>query len=74
VSLTGIDYAIPAVAYGLESDYGYYLINDNKLLAKNTSIPMVYGASGVTKLTPNINNNPSLIVPGKGFLNEFAFS
>jgi len=70
VSLTGIDYALPAVAYGLESDYGYYLINDNSLLAKNTSIPMVYGASGVTKLIPNVNNNPSLIVPGKGFLNN----
>jgi hypothetical protein len=40
------------------------------LLAKNTSIPLVYGASGVTRLIPNDLGRPSLIVPGKGFLNE----
>jgi len=70
VALTGISYAVPATAYGISEDSGYYLINDNRLLAKNTSMPMVYGASGITKLSANINSNPSLIIPGKGFLNN----
>jgi len=61
---------IEAEAYGLGGDHGYYLVNDNALVARNSSIPMVYGASGVTILTPNASDEPSLIVPGKGFLNE----
>ena len=61
---------IEAEAYGLGGDNGYYLINDNALVAKNTSIPLVYGANGVTILTPNTSGEPSLIIPGKGFLNE----
>jgi len=61
---------IEAEAYGLGGDNGYYLINDNALVARNASIPMVYGASGVTVLTPNEDDEPSLVVPGKGFLNE----
>jgi hypothetical protein len=70
IAITTTDKVIPAAAYGLSLDQGYYLVNDNALLAKNTSIPLVYGASGVTKLIPNTSGNPSLIVPGKGFLNE----
>ncbi len=61
---------ISAPAYGLSSDYGYYLSIDKLLLAKNTSVPLVFGASNVTKLLPNPELNPSLIIPGKGFLNE----
>ena len=62
--------AIEAEAYGLGGDNGYYLVTDNALVARNASIPMVYGASGVTILRPNNGNDPSLIIPGKGFLNE----
>lgn len=62
-------FGIPAVAYGLQDNNGYYLVSQNKLDAKNTGIPMVYGASGLTTLIPN-NNRPSLMVPGSGFLNE----
>jgi len=60
---------IEASAYGLQDTKGYYLIKDNALLAKNTGIPIVYGASSLTKLLPN-SNKPSLIVPGLGFLSE----
>lgn len=60
---------VPAKAYGISSLYGYYLSKDNKFLARNTSIPMVYGAENLTSLSPN-NNLPSLIIPGLGFLNE----
>jgi len=61
---------IEAEAYGLGGEHGYYLVNENALVARNSSIPMVYGASGVTVLTPNAADEPSLVVPGKGFLNE----
>jgi hypothetical protein len=61
---------IEAEPYGLGGDHGYYLVNDNALVARNSGIPMVYGASGVTILRPNVSGEPSLIIPGKGFLNE----
>ena len=63
-------YAIEADQYGLGGDVGYYIVEDNSLLARNTSIPLVYGASGVTKLSPSSSGLPSLIIPGKGFLNK----
>jgi hypothetical protein len=63
------EYAIEADAYGLGGNTGYYLTTRTSLFAKNTSIPLVYGANGVTKLTNN-PDLPSLIVPGNGFLNE----
>ena len=61
--------AIAADAYGLQDLPAYYLTKDNALVARNSGIPMVYGASNVTLLSPN-DNKPSLIVPGLGFLNE----
>lgn len=63
------DYGVEAVAYGLQDNSGYYLSANNTLAAKNTGIPMVYGASGITKILPN-SNRPSLILPGQGFLHE----
>lgn len=44
---------IEANSYGTNLNKGYYLISNNILSCKNTSIPMVYGSSGVIKLTPN---------------------
>lgn len=61
---------VPADAYGLSDSTGYYFVDQNFLVAKNTSLPLVFGASNVTKLFPNPTNQPSLIIPGKGFLNE----
>jgi hypothetical protein len=66
---------IKAYSYGKNSDYGYYLIDDNSLLAKNSGVPMVYGAGNTTILYSNSNNidntkQPSLIIPGRGFLNN----
>jgi hypothetical protein len=61
---------IEALAYGGKDLSGYYVVDNNILYAKNTSIPMVYGASNITKLTPHPLEKPSLIVPGLGFLNE----
>jgi hypothetical protein len=70
IAITTTDKVVPAAAYGLSGNQGYYIVNNNALLAKNTSIPLVYGASSVTRLVPNDLGRPSLIVPGKGFLNE----
>jgi hypothetical protein len=67
VSLYGGADAVEAQAYGIAEDSGYY-ISENGLKCKNSGIPLVYGASGVTKLEPNMG--ASLIVPGKGFLNK----
>lgn len=60
---------IEATSYGLVNKPGYYLVKDNLLLAKNAGVPIVYGSSNVTTLVAN-NNEPSLIIPGNGFLNE----
>jgi hypothetical protein len=65
------DYAVNALPYGLTGVNGYYLASETSLFAKNTGIPLVYGASGATKITPN-GENPSLIIPGQGFLNELG--
>lgn len=71
------DIAIPACdvvkayAYSRNDNFGYYIIKNNKLLAKNSGIPMVYGASSVTTLYPDTEDSgPSLIIPGNGFLNN----
>lgn len=58
-----------AKCYGLQELNGYYLASNNMLKAKNLGIPIVYGTSNLTALYPN-ELNPSLIVPGVGFLNE----
>lgn len=63
--------AVLADAYGLQELPAYYLTNDNALVARNSGIPMVYGTSNVTLLSPN-SENPSLIVPGLGFMNELG--
>ena len=63
--------AIEALAYGGKDLSGYYIVDpDNALVAKNTGIPMAYGASGITRIVPNSSEGPSLIIPGLGFLNE----
>jgi hypothetical protein len=62
-------FAIQADAYGLQENKGYYMAKANSLMAKNTGIPLVYGASNLTKLLPNAGL-PSVIVPGLGFLSE----
>lgn len=62
-------FGVEADAYGLQENKAYYLVKDNSLMAKNTGIPIVYGASNLTKLLPN-QDMPSLIIPGLGFLSE----
>ncbi len=67
VSIYGGYDAVEAQAYGVAEDSGYY-ITEGGLKCKNSGIPLVFGASGVTRLEPSID--ASLIIPGKGFLNK----
>ena len=61
--------AVPALPYGLDGANGYYLSENNVLYAKNSGLPLVYGAFNSTVIFPH-TNKPSLIIPGLGFLNE----
>lgn len=73
INLPSVMTAIPAFPYGASGNTGYYLGQDYRLFCKNFGVPLVFGSSNVTKLTPNVYNNtnyPSLIFPGYGFLNE----
>ena len=70
INLTTSNTSISASPYGLSSDEAYYLVNEKTLLAKNSGIPLVFGAANVTKLFPNTPGLPSIVFPGKGFLNE----
>ena len=70
INLTTSNTIVSASPYGLSSDDAYYLVKEKTLLAKNSGIPLVFGASNVTQLKPNDVGLPSIIFPGKGFLNE----
>ena len=63
---------VTADSYGITTDYdGYYVIDHNKMLATNSNFPMVFGSSNITNIRPPYTANmPSLILPGRGFLNE----
>ncbi len=65
-SVTGI----PADQYGILSDNGYYVIENNSILAQNDGPPLIFGTDNCTKIKPSIRQNPSFIFPGKGMLNE----
>lgn len=59
--------------YGPGTDTGYALVQNNRLLAVNGGIPLVYGSNSVTTLIPSTDTGtklPSIVVPGKGMLNN----
>ena len=58
---------VSSAAYASENNLGYYLSENGALRSRNSSIPMVYGASNSTIIRPG--TGPGLIVPGKGFMN-----
>lgn len=61
---------IEAKPYGLQDLSGYYICKQSGALScRNSGIPMVYGASSSTILSPN-NGNPSLVVPSMGMFSE----
>jgi hypothetical protein len=66
--------AVPGLAYGLNGESGYLLSSENSLKARSTGMPMVYGSASSVILSPNLNNTPSMIVPGFGFMNAAGSS
>ena len=64
----------PAISYGLIDSPGYYCFSSESVpAAKNTGIPMVYGAQGVTRLYNN-GDSPSLVLPTSGFMHSDYYS
>lgn len=69
IGLTGMT-GISADQYGALADNGYYLVRENKMLANNQAMPIIYGTNHSTQIIPSGVNLPSLIFPGKGLLHE----
>jgi hypothetical protein len=75
ISVVGGKYGVVANPYASNENQGYYIGNSSSspetstLYAKNSTLPMTFGALNSTVLYKNINL-PSLIVPGLGFLNN----
>jgi hypothetical protein len=70
-SSTEFDFdGVVAAEYGFQENSGYYVVEENRLLAKNQGVPMVYGSDNVTVLYPSASSNPSVVLPGDGFLFE----
>lgn len=69
INVPTISHCVNINSYGFTGKNGYYLIDQNKMLAQNTGIPLVFGSSNLTRLYAD-QSLPSLILPGLGFLNE----
>jgi hypothetical protein len=75
ISVVGGNYGIVANPYASKENQGYYVGNDSSspetcvLSAKNSTLPMTFGALSSTVLYKN-TDLPSLVVPGLGFLNN----
>ena len=48
-----VDGVVPADPYGLSDKTGYYIVENNSLVAKSGAVPLVYGSSGAIKLIPH---------------------
>jgi hypothetical protein len=57
---------IESNSYGNSINKGYYLVANNILTSRNTSIPLVYGSSGVIRLFPNYSTVVENIIDGGG--------
>lgn len=57
--------------YGfLKDNDGYYIIEDNKMLALNSTLPMVFGSGDITEVYASPSGGPSIVFPGKGFFHQ----
>lgn len=55
---------IESNSYGSNNNKGYYLVANNVLTSRNTSIPLVYGSSGVIRLTANSSTVVESVIDG----------
>lgn len=65
---------IPADSYGIaNSNPGYYMVENNRMLATSLDFPITFGSNNITSLTyPIYSRIPSLIFQGQGFLNKYG--
>jgi hypothetical protein len=63
-------HGIPMNPYGLSSNDAYVIKEENKLLARQSGLPLTYGTASSLALLPSESSGPSMIVPGVGFMNE----
>jgi hypothetical protein len=63
-------FGVPAIEYGVQENSGYYVVENNRLLARNVGVPLIYGSENNTRIYPSDSGLPSLILPGNGFLYE----
>lgn len=63
---------VRAEGYGIAEDPGYFIINEttHKEYFKRAGIPLVYGSNNAISIYPGESSNPSIVVPGKGMLNQ----
>ncbi len=61
---------IAADQYGVLSKNGYYIIENNSILAQNDGPPLIFGTDNCTKITPSLRQQPSFVFPGTGMFNE----
>lgn len=59
-----------AESYGVLSNDGYFLVESNKLLARQSGVPLTFGTQSSVVIIPSSNEIPSLIIPGLGMMNE----
>jgi hypothetical protein len=71
-SFEGNVVGIIADQYGLLSENGYYLVEDNRMLSDNNGLSLVFGSENSTMIYPSKYNNPSFIFPGKDMLHELG--
>lgn len=57
---------IESNSYGSNLNKGYFLVSNNILTSRNTSIPLVYGSSGVIRLFPNYSTVVESVIDGGG--------
>jgi hypothetical protein len=57
--------------YGfVKNNDAYYVVEDNKMLATNSTLPMVFGSGDITEIKASPSGGPSIIFPGKGFFHQ----
>lgn len=65
-------YGVAADQYGVLSNNGYYIVEDERLLSDNNALSMVFGSENSTNIYPSSRGNPSIVFPGQGVLSEYG--
>ena len=63
---------VEADAYGFDEDNtGYYVVENNKLLAINGGMPLVFGSKNITQIVPGSQSTiPSIVFPGQDMFSQ----